>query len=265
MAAEQSAGRGREPGATTVALLVPCYVDLLAPQITLATRRVLERAGCRVRDDFGPGCCGQLHLNSGVRRDAARLARAQLESLAGADVVVSPSASCISTIRRRYTELLPRLREDAQRLCRSSFELGEFLVRELGCPRLGSRFPHRVALLESCHGLRELGLGTRHEGSGECETRVTEQVLRTVDALELLRPRRPEECCGFGGSFSVKLPELSVRIGRSRLRALAETGAEFMTATDLSCLLHLDGLRRREGYGPRPIHLAEILASGLAP
>ena len=248
-----------------VALFIPCYVDQLAPSVGLAALRVLEHVGCRVHYDPRQTCCGQPFINTGATREAARLARAHLALFEKADAVVCPSASCVSTVRHRYAELGLELGPDAQRLCARTFELGEFLVRELDRSELGSRFPHRVALLQSCHGLRELELGHPSERvyATRPEPGVTERLLRAVEGLELVWPERPDECCGFGGAFSVKFPELSTRMGRDRVRALAATEAEYVTGSDVSCLLHLDGVARREGLGPRPIHLAEILASGL--
>lgn len=244
-----------------VALFIPCYVDQLAPSVGLATLRVLEHVGCRVHYDPRQTCCGQPFLNVGATREAARLARLYGACFEKAEAVVCPSASCVSTVRQRYAELDPGL----ESACARTFELGEFLVRELGRTELGSCFPHRVALLQSCHGLRELGLGHPSERvyATAPEPGVTESLLRAVEGLELAWPERPDECCGFGGAFSVKFPELSVRMGRDRLRALAATGAEYVTGSDMSCLLHLGSVARREGFGPRPIHLAEILASGL--
>ena len=136
-------------------------------------------------------------------------------------------------------------------------------MRVLGKTALGARFPYRVAVLQSCHGLRELGLGTPSEAVGAAAVASpTESLLRAVEDLVLVPAERPDECCGFGGAFSVTHPTLSGRMGRARLRAFADAGAEYVTGTDVSCLLHLEGLRRREGYGPRAIHLAEILANG---
>jgi L-lactate dehydrogenase complex protein LldE len=241
-----------------VALFVPCYVDQLAPRVGLASAELLERLGCRVTFDPSQGCCGQPFVTTGARAEAAKLARAHARRFAQAEAVVCPSASCVATVRHRYADLIEP--ESAAQLGARTFELGEFLVRVLRVSDVGASFPHRVALLESCHGLRELGLGfpserlSRPLGEG-----VTESLLRSVAGLELCSPARRDECCGFGGAFSVDHPELSARIGRAKLRALADTGAEYVTGSDVSCLLHLDGLRRREGYGPRPIHLAEIL------
>ncbi len=244
-----------------VGLFVPCYVDQLAPAVALAATTVLERAGCRVVYERDQTCCGQPFLNLGRVREAARLARAHLARFARFEAVVCPSASCVATVRRHYGELEGV--DDAGGVRERTFELGEFLVRRLARVEFGARFPHRVALLASCHGLRELGLGTpsEHAGATAAEPGPTERLLRAVEGLELVTPSRPDECCGFGGAFAVVFPELSGRMGRDRLRDYEGAGAAYVVATDVSCLMHLDGLRRRLGQGPRPIHLAEILAS----
>jgi L-lactate dehydrogenase complex protein LldE len=244
-----------------VGLFIPCYVDQLAPAVGLATVAVLERAGCEVDYDPDQTCCGQPFLNLGLAAEAAQLARRHLERFCRYDAVVCPSASCVATVRRHYEAL--EVGDDAagRRARERTFELSEFLAGELGMPPLGARFPHRVALLQSCHGLRELGLGHPSESTAPASMGATERVLRAVEGLELVFASRPDECCGFGGAFSVEFPEVSGRIGRARLADLAATGAEYVTATDASCLLHLDGIRRRQGSGPRAIHLAEILAA----
>ena len=243
-----------------VDLFVPCYVDRLAPQVGLATAALLERLGCRVRVDPRQTCCGQPFVTTGAHAEARRLARRHAAVFSGAEAVVCPSASCVATVRHRYADLLDE--EVARALAARTFELGEFIVKVLNRSDVGARFPHRVALLESCHGLRELALGWPSERSGRpTHAGVSETLLRSVAGLELCEPARRDECCGFGGAFSVAYPELSARIGRAKLAALAQSGAEFVTGTDASCLLHLDGLRRREGAGPRVLHLAEILAS----
>jgi L-lactate dehydrogenase complex protein LldE len=247
-----------------VALFVPCYVDQLAPTVGLATLHVLEGVGCRVSYDASQTCCGQPFLNVGQRREATRLARAHLRRFAEAETVVCPSASCVATVRHHFGEL-EALEGGSGETCRRTFELGEFLVRCLGRTQLGARFHHRVAILPSCHGLRELGLGSPSERPGTGPRDTTRALLESVEGLELLEPVRTDECCGFGGAFSLGFPELSARMGRDRLRALAATGAEYVTSTDVSCLIHLGGLRAREGFGPEPIHLAEILAARAEP
>lgn len=246
-----------------VALFVPCYVDQLAPNVAIATVRVLERVGCDVHYDPDQTCCGQPLLTLGAGGDAARVARAHLARFerAGADAIVCPSGSCVATVRERFPELGVGSDAAGRALRAVTFELGEFLVRRLGLRDVGAAFPQRVALLASCHGLRDLGLGTPSERAGApAAPGSTELLLRAVKGLELVLPER-DECCGFGGAFALKAPEISARMGRARLRALAATGAAFAVSTDTSCLLHLDGLRRRGAAGPRGIHLAEVLAS----
>jgi L-lactate dehydrogenase complex protein LldE len=256
-----------------VGLFVPCFVDQLAPRVAEATVAVLERVGCEVVYDPDQTCCGQPFLNLGLAPEALRLARAQLARFAAFDTIVCPSASCVATVRRHYAGIGAGLDPAGRRVVERTFELGEFLVRERGVVDVGARFPHRVALLASCHGLRELGLGTPSEAvggrpagaarpEGTAEAGVTERLLRAVDGLELLLPAR-DECCGFGGVFAVEAPEISGRMGRARLAELAATGAEFVVGTDSSCLLHLDGIRRAApgAPGPRAIHLAEVLAA----
>jgi L-lactate dehydrogenase complex protein LldE len=244
-----------------VTLFVPCYVDQLAPEVGLATARVLERVGCRVEYDPRQTCCGQPFLTSGAATEAARLARGYLERFAGSEAIVCPSASCVATVRKRFAELDVVQDAAAVAVREHTYELGEFLVDHLGTTRVGAHFPHRVALLQSCHGLRELG-SKESVNSIPPTPGPAERLLRAVDGIELLLPERPDECCGFGGAFSVKFPEVSARIGYARLDALTATGADYVTATDVSCLLHLDGLRRRRGAGPQPIHLAQLLDSG---
>jgi len=246
-----------------VSLFVPCYVDQLAPDVAWATLRVLERSGCHVHYDPDQGCCGQPFLNRGARGEARRLASRHLARFGAAEAIVSPSASCVATVRHRFAEIGACGTDAARAQAERTFELGEFLVRVLGKTALGARFPYRVAVLQSCHGLRELGLGTPSEAVGVAAApSPTESLLRAVEDLVLVAAERPDECCGFGGAFSVTHPTLSGRMGRARLRAFADAGADYVTGTDVSCLLHLEGLRRREGYGPRAIHLAEILANG---
>lgn len=246
-----------------VGLFVPCFVDQLAPRVAEATVTVLERVGCEVVYDPDQTCCGQPFLNLGLAPEARRLARAHLARFAGVDTIVCPSASCVVTVRRHYAGLGAGLDPAGRRVCERTFELGEFLVRERGVVDVGARFPHRVALLASCHGLRELGLGRPSEAvGGDPGPGTTERLLRAVAGLELVLPAR-DECCGFGGAFSVEAPEISGRMGRARLADLAATGADWITSTDTSCLLHLDGIRRASpgARGPRTIHLAEVLAA----
>jgi len=241
-------------------LFIPCYVDQLYPQVGKATVAVLRRAGCTVHFNPSQTCCGQPMANSGCVQDAATLARRHLDIFRGG-TTVCPSGSCTSMVRNHYAHLPIALNAEDEGTCARTYELGEFLVNVLGVDDLHAHFPHVVALHQSCHGLRELGNGSMSERGGAKSPSATERLLGKVQGLSLKKPKRPDECCGFGGTFAVAEPVLSTRIGQDRVDDLESTGAEFMVAGDMSCLMHLDGIRSRQKHGPRAIHLAEILAA----
>jgi L-lactate dehydrogenase complex protein LldE len=241
-------------------LFIPCYVDQLYPQVGQATVEVLRRVGCTVRYNPQQTCCGQPMANSGCVRDAAPLARRHLDIFKGG-VTVCPSGSCTSMVRNHYAHLPLSLSSEDEKTCERTYELSEFLIDVLGVDDLGARFPHTVALHQSCHGARELGLGSMSERGGPKLASPAERLLGKVQGLTLRRPQRPDECCGFGGTFAVAEPMLSTRMGEDRVADLESTGAEFMVAGDMSCLMHLDGIRSRQRHGPKAIHLAEILAA----
>jgi L-lactate dehydrogenase complex protein LldE len=243
-----------------VALFVPCYVDQLYPRAGLAAAAVLEGCGCRVSFDDRQTCCGQPMANCGCASDAARLARRHLDLFRG-KVTVSPSGSCVGMVRGHYQELGLTLDDEDRRTIANTFELCEFLVLKLGVERVAARFPHKVSVQRSCHGLRELGLGSPSERTDGRGPSPAERLLAGVEGLTLLVPERADECCGFGGTFAVTEDAVSARMGRDRCAAHAATGAEFITGSDWSCGMHLDGIRRKQGSGPPFIHVAEILAS----
>lgn len=242
-----------------VNLFVPCYVDQLYPQIARATVAVLERAGCKVAFDPRQTCCGQPMSNTGCAPEAAAAARRHLDIFRGS-VTVSPSASCVSQIRRHAAELGLDLSDEDRQTMAATYELTEFLVAHRGTVELGARFPHKVALHKSCHGLRELGLGAMSERRDGAGPSPAETLLGKVAGLTLVTQERADECCGFGGTFAVSEARLSARMGEDRCTAIAAAGADYFTGTDASCLMHLDGIAARRGSGPRAIHVAEILA-----
>ena len=247
------------PSGPTVHIFVPCYVDQLYPHVAEATVEVLRRADCDVRFDARQTCCGQPMSNTGCAGDAALLARRHLDLFRGT-TTVSPSASCVSQVKHHYHDLGLKLSGEDQQTMSRTFELSEFLVDHLGVTEFGARFPHKVGLHASCHGLRELGLGTMSERREGVRLSPAEVLLARVAGLELVRPTRTDECCGFGGTFAVAEAGLSARMGRDRCADFQGAGADYLTATDMSCLMHLDGVSRRHG-GPRALHLAEILVA----
>jgi L-lactate dehydrogenase complex protein LldE len=244
-----------------VGLFIPCYVDLLYPRVGLATVELLERHGVDVEFPEAQTCCGQPMGNAGYRDEAARLAKRFVSVFAKYDHVVAPSGSCVAMVRRHYADLIeptPALERVRQR----TFELCEFLTDVLGA-RVAGSFPHRVAVQPSCHGLRELRLGPASERRDATPDKVR-SLLAPLAGLELVEALRRDECCGFGGTFAVDEGPVSARMGRDRLDEFVRAGAEVVTATDVSCLAHLDGLIRRDGRPLRVMHVAEILAEASA-
>jgi len=230
--------------------------------------RILESLGHDLTFPSRQTCCGQIHFNTGYRREALGLLRRFLDVFESAEAVVAPSASCVAMVREQYPvlaaeagdeELEARVRALAPRV----FELTEFLVGELGVEEVGARFEQRVALHPTCHSVRGIDVGD-----------APFRLLRAVEGLELVDLPHAQDCCGFGGTFSVKNAETSLAMMNDKIEALRGSGAEVLTAVDNSCLMHLAGGLRRRGMlcGPdesptagkrfRVLHLAEILASG---
>jgi L-lactate dehydrogenase complex protein LldE len=243
-----------------IALFVPCFVDQLFPGVAWASVTLLETLGCTVSFDAEQACCGQPLHNAGAPDAARPLARHFLDVFHDAEHIVAPSASCVAMIRRQYRHLLP----DAAGLDVTSrvSELCEFIVAPLGVTKIAGRYPHRVGLHPSCHGLRELRLGTASERDVASRD-PARMLLASLDAIELVEPARPDECCGFGGSFAVTESAVSGMMGRDRLRAHRAAGATCITATDVSCLAHLDGIARRDGDPLPTRHVAEILCEAM--
>ncbi len=242
---------------SAVALFVPCYVDQLYPQVAVATLRLLERHGCTVVFPEAQTCCGQPMANAGQFGDAAPLARRFLDAFAPYDHVVAPSGSCVSMVKHQYPGLAP----DHPALAKvrdNTFELCEYLHDVLGVRRVEGRFHRTVGLHRSCHGHRELRLASGSERQVPPFDKV-KALLQTLDGITLVEPSRPDECCGFGGTFAATEEAVSCFMGRDRLDDHARAGAEVITGVDMSCLMHLDGLARREGRPVRILHVAEVL------
>ncbi len=242
-----------------VGLFVPCYVDQLTPRVGLATLEVLARCGVEVEFPGGQTCCGQPMANMGCGADARALAVRYAEVFADYDYVVCPSGSCTAMVRHHYPELYAGTA--AQRAVWSrTYELCEFLTAFADLDRIRGSFPYRVGLHRGCHGLRELRLGACSELVHERGDTVA-QLLRRLDGLELIELERADECCGFGGTFSVDEPGVSALMGRDRIRDHRRAGAQVIASTDVSCLMHLDGLLRRQRSAEKVMHVAEILAA----
>jgi len=235
-----------------VSLLVTCLGDALFPEVGLATVRLLRRLGCQVDFPAAQTCCGQPHFNSGYRDDARELARRTIRAFAGPGLVVVPSGSCAAMVKLEYPELFHGERfwhQEALDLARRTHELSDFLVNVLGQEDVRARFPARAVYHLSCH-LR--GLGSKNE---------PQRLLSRVRELELVPLERFDECCGFGGSFSVRYPGISTAMVNDKVAFIERSGADVVVATDAGCLMNIAGRLRRLGSHVRALHLAEILAS----
>jgi L-lactate dehydrogenase complex protein LldE len=226
-----------------IALFTTCVGDTVFPEAAQATVLVLERLGHEVVFPAEQTCCGQMHLNSGYRRDAARLARKFSSVFGKFDVVVSPSSSCVGTVRELYPELIGQSMAHV-------WELSELLVHRLGIDDVGATFAHSVAYHPTCHSLRVTRVGD-----------APVRLLRRVRGLELVELSRADECCGFGGTFSIKNADTSSAMLADKCEAIEASGAEVCTAVDASCLLQIGGGLSRRGPRVRAVHLAEILAA----
>jgi L-lactate dehydrogenase complex protein LldE len=241
-----------------VALFVPCYINDFYPEIALNTMKILRAVGMEVEYPKGQSCCGQPFLNNGLVEEGRRFATRFVDIFAGYDYVVSPGSSCVSTVRHRYPTLLKETHPSGVEEGRV-MELCEFLHDVVGVENLHFRhsFPHRVGLHNSCHGLRELRLGRASELILPHYSKIR-AVLERVEGIELVDPER-DECCGFGGTFSTGEEAVSVMMGRDRIDDHESHGVDFVTGVDISCLMHMDGLARREGREIGFIHVSEIL------
>ncbi|HEX9289925.1 MAG TPA: (Fe-S)-binding protein [Anaeromyxobacteraceae bacterium] len=246
----------------TVGLFIPCYIEQIYPNVGLATLRLLEGHGVRAEYVEGQTCCGQPMANSGCAADAAPLAQKFLRLFRGYEYVVAPSGSCVSMVRNHYEPLLAG-QPGFDHLKRSTFELCEFLVDVLKVAKIEGRFPHKVGLHQSCHGLRELRLAAGSERRIPPFDKVR-LLLQELEGIELVELTRPDECCGFGGTFAVNEEAVSCMMGRDRVADHERAGAEIITAIDMSCLMHMDGLIRRDRKRLRIMHVAEVLAEAEA-
>ncbi len=241
-----------------VALFIPCYIDQLYPDVALATLELLEQCGCTVHYPEDQACCGQPMANTGCQEAAAPLARRFLDVFRDYEYVVCPSGSCTAMVTHHYDHFLAGEAGFGE-LKRRTFELCEFLTDVVKLDRLSVRFPHKVGLHNSCHGLRELRLGRPSERM-EPDFSKARQLLQLVDGVELVPLQRPDECCGFGGTFAISEEAVSCMMGEDRIADHEQAGAEVIAAGDMSCLMHLEGLIRRQRKPLRVMHLAQILA-----
>lgn len=236
-----------------IALFITCLDDTFFPSVGRAVTEVLERLGHQVTFPLGQACCGQMHFNTGYRRECLPMLETFVDAFGDSEVVVSPSASCVAMVRDHYRELAMDLGDGArlpavEDLLSRVYEFTEFLTGVLGVTDVGAAYPHRVAYHPTCHSLRALHLGD-----------APLRLLRAVRDLELAELEDADTCCGFGGTFAVKNHAVSGAILSDKMRAVLMSRAEVVTAVDMSCLMHIGGGLGHLGAGLRTMHLAEVL------
>lgn len=239
-----------------VGLFIPCYIDQFYPQVGKATLDLLEHQGCRVTYPYDQTCCGQPMANSGCEQDAIPAYRHFVKTFHEFDYIVTPSGSCAYHVRKHYdvidqTEAVRHIRE-------RTLDISEFLLDVLRIDHLDSSFPYRVGLHQSCHGLRGLRLGVGSEKNIPGQNKLS-RLLNMVRDIEIVPLQRTDECCGFGGTFAVAEPAISVKMGKDRIADHVRAGAEVITAGDMSCLMHLEGILRRQKSPVKVMHITEIL------
>ncbi|WP_165241800.1 (Fe-S)-binding protein [Corynebacterium lizhenjunii] len=240
-----------------IALFSTCIGDTLFPDAHKATALILARLGHEVVFPPEQTCCGQMHINTGYQKESLGMIRTYAEAFAdpSIDYVIAASGSCVGAVREQHVQLAQRHGKPAdvagaQQAAAKTYDLPEFLVDIAGVTNVGAFFPHRVTYHSSCHGLRFLKLGDRPY-----------QLLEQVEGIDLVPLANVEECCGFGGTFSLKNPEVSQAMVADKARHVKDTQAEYLTGGDSSCLMNIAGALARQRTGIRAVHLAEILAS----
>lgn len=244
-----------------VGLFIPCYVDALYPEVGVATYKLLKHFGIDVDYPEKQTCCGQPMGNAGFEDMAKPLADKFEQMFKGFDYVVAPSASCAAYVRCYY----PHLLQGDNHPCTvpgRTMDIVEFLHDILKIKKLPGRFPHAVSVHNSCHGVRELGLSAPSERNIEPYNKIID-LLKLKEGITVFEPERKDECCGFGGMFAVEEPAVSIRMGEDKIMRHMATGAEYITGPDSSCLMHMEGIARKEHKAIKFIHVAQILAAGL--
>ena len=241
-----------------IGLFIPCYVDAIYPEVGVATYKLLKHLGLDVTYPEGQTCCGQPMANAGFETQSIPLASKFEDKFKGFDYIVAPSVSCTAFVRINY----PRLLNHECITAKKAMDVVEFLHDVVKVKQKLGTFPHKVSLHNSCHGVRELGLSSPSEMHVEKFNKIKD-LLSLVDGIQIVEPERPDECCGFGGMFSVEETAISAQMGKDKVERHIATGAEYVTGPDCSCLMHMAGVARKQGLKIDFKHVVEILASGL--
>jgi L-lactate dehydrogenase complex protein LldE len=236
-----------------VQIFIPCFIDQLYPNVGFNMVKILEKAGCTIEYNANQTCCGQPAFNAGFWGEAKDVCSKFLKDFEGADFIVGPSASCVGFVRNYYSKLFDNssVHNDVKDLTGRIFELSEFLIKILNIDDLGAELHAKATYHNSCAALRE------------CKVKAEpQQLLSKVKGLEMIEMADNETCCGFGGAFAVKFEPISVAMADQKVNNAVATGAEILISTDMSCLMHIDGVIKNKRENLKVMHLADVLASG---
>ena len=232
-----------------VALFVPCYIDQFYPQVAVASLELLEKLGCEVIVPTDQTCCGQPMANSGFASSTEGCDTNFAQNFEGFDYIVGPSGSCVLHLKEHHP---------SEKIRNSVYEICEFLTDVLKVSALSATFPHRVGLHQSCHGQRGLRLSSMSERNEKPFSKL-QDLLSLVNGVEVVMPEREDECCGFGGTFCVTEEAVSVKMGQDRIKEHAANAVDYIVGADTSCLMHMEGILRRQGSKVQVKHIVEIL------
>lgn len=236
-----------------VQIFIPCFVDQLYPETAFNMVKVLEKAGCTVSYNSDQTCCGQPAFNAGFIDESKAVCNKFIKDFSNAEYIVSPSASCVGFVRNYYTKLFDNssVHNAVKDMRNRIFEFSEFMVNVLKIESVGAKLDGKATFHDSCAGLRECKIKEEPR-----------RLLSNVAGLELIEMENTDTCCGFGGSFAVKFEAISIGMADQKVDNALATGAEYMISTDLSCLMHLDGYIKKQGYDLKTMHIADVMASG---
>ena len=243
-----------------VALFIPCYIDQFYPNVGIASLQLLKKLGCDVFFPLEQTCCGQPMANSGFASLSKGCDANFVKNFTGFDYIVAPSGSCVLHVKEHLHDDAHPL--EAEKIRNSVYELTEFLTDILKLKNINARFPFKVGLHNSCHGQRMLHLSSMSESVLPYFSK-PEQLLNMVEGIQLLKPKRNDECCGFGGTFCVFEEAVSVKMGKDRINEHEANGVDYITGVDTSCLMHLECMLNRQGNKIKIIHISEILNSSI--
>jgi L-lactate dehydrogenase complex protein LldE len=241
-----------------IGLFIPCYVDQFYPKVAIATYELLQKLGCDVYFPMGQTCCGQPMANSGYAHLTKGCDANFINNFSGFDYIVCPSGSCVLHVKDHLHD--DKMQDLANQLRKKVFELTEFITDILKIDHIEGNFPYRVGMHQSCHGQRGLKLSQMTELNAPAFSK-PEQLLHNIKGLDLVSLSRKDECCGFGGTFCVTEEAVSVKMGQDRIKDHQNQNVDYITGGDMSCLMHLEGILKRQKSTIKTIHIAEILNS----